>query len=104
MTTKPTIEEMQAAISDARRGHRIHEYEAVALRLARLLQSVVESDGQPTTSAGLSALAQSINDNARAHGFWQSERNFGEMLMLATSELAEALEEHRQGRPPVWHQ
>jgi hypothetical protein len=29
-------------------------------------------------------------------------RNFGEMLMLATSELAEALEEHRSGKPVVY--
>ena len=47
----------------------------------------------------LNDLAQQINDNARAKGFWESDRNLGEMLMLAVSELAEALEEHRAGRP-----
>lgn len=30
-------------------------------------------------------------------GFWQEERNFGEMLMLIVSELGEALEAHRKG-------
>lgn len=39
----------------------------------------------------LSAIADYLAD--------QSVRNMGEMLMLATSELAEALEEHRDGRP-----
>jgi NTP pyrophosphatase (non-canonical NTP hydrolase) len=55
-------------------------------------------------SGHLNALAQQIHDTADAHGFWPDEgRNFGEMLMLATSELAEALEEHRDGKPPVYH-
>ena len=47
----------------------------------------------------LNELAAAIHGNARDHGFWEADRNFGEMLMLATSELAEALEEHRNGRP-----
>lgn len=52
----------------------------------------------------LGRLAQEIHDTADSHGFWPAEgRNFGEMLMLATSELAEALEEHRSGNPPVWY-
>lgn len=51
----------------------------------------------------LNELAQAINDNARAKGFWDADRNFGEMLMLATSELAEALEEHRASSPNVYY-
>ncbi len=47
-------------------------------------------------------LAYRINETARAHGFWDKPRNFGEMLMLAVSELSEALEEDRDGRPSVW--
>ena len=31
-------------------------------------------------------------------GFWDKERNTGELLMLVTSELAEALEADRKGR------
>lgn len=49
-------------------------------------------------------LAKEINETARSKGFWDHERNMGEMLMLAVSELAEALEEHRDGRPLVWYQ
>lgn len=52
----------------------------------------------------LNDLAQQINDNARAHGFWEADRNFGEMIALAHSELSEALEEHRSGRPAEWFQ
>ena len=52
----------------------------------------------------LNELAQQINDNARAKGFWDADRNMGEMLMLAVSELAEALEEHRAGMPAEYFQ
>lgn len=48
-------------------------------------------------------LAIRINKTAVEHGFWESERNLGEMLMLAVSELSEALEEHRDGNPPLWY-
>ncbi len=51
----------------------------------------------------LNELAQQINDNARDKGFWDADRNMGEMLMLAVSELSEALEEHRYDRPPVYY-
>jgi NTP pyrophosphatase (non-canonical NTP hydrolase) len=52
----------------------------------------------------LNELARAINDTARTKGFWEAERNFGEMLMLATSELSEALEEHRAGRPNHYYE
>lgn len=47
-------------------------------------------------------LAQEIHDNARAKGFWDKERDMDEMLMLAVSELAEGLEEHRDGKPLIY--
>lgn len=34
---------------------------------------------------------------AREKGFWDKERNVGEMLMLIVSELGEAVEAHRKG-------
>lgn len=42
--------------------------------------------------------SQEINNTAREKGFWDKERNVGELLMLVTSELGEALEAHRKGK------
>lgn len=47
---------------------------------------------------GLNSSAQTIYDNNKEKGFWDKERNVGEMLMLVTSELGEAMEAHRKGR------
>lgn len=43
--------------------------------------------------------AKEIHQIARDKGFYDKERNFGEMLMLVVSELSEALEAHRNGKP-----
>lgn len=56
------------------------------------------------TKPSLNVLARIIHKIAADHGFWPEEgRNMGEMLMLATSELAEALEEHRDGKPAHYY-
>lgn len=47
-------------------------------------------------------MAVQIHKTARDHGFWDKDRNFGEMLMLVASELAEALEEDRNGMPRIY--
>jgi len=47
----------------------------------------------------LNDLSKRIREIAVAHGFWDTERNFGEMIALAHSELSEALEEHRAVDP-----
>ena len=47
---------------------------------------------------GLNQSAQTIYQNNKEKGFWDKERNVGEMLMLVTSELGEAMEAHRKGR------
>lgn len=47
--------------------------------------------------------AREIHANAVEHGWWESDRPLPEVLMLIVSELSEALEEARAGRPMVWH-
>lgn len=41
---------------------------------------------------------------AVAHGWWDEEKSVGEIIALMHSELSEALEEARDGRPGVWHE
>lgn len=40
--------------------------------------------------------AREINRNAKEKGFWDEERNTGEMLMLIVSEISEAMEADRK--------
>ena len=53
---------------------------------------------QTTLCEGLNKSAQAIHSNNKAKGFWDKDRNVGEMLMLVVSELGEAMEAHRKGR------
>ena len=46
----------------------------------------------------LNDMAVSIHAGNKARGFWDNERNVGEMLMLVVTELSEGLEAHRSGK------
>lgn len=46
----------------------------------------------------LNELARNIYLANAEKGFWDKERNVGELLMLVTSELGEAMEAHRKGK------
>ena len=45
---------------------------------------------------------KAIHDNAVAHGWWDEERSFGEIVALCHSELSEALEAYRSDQPMEW--
>lgn len=44
--------------------------------------------------------AKEVHENAKAHGWWDEERSFGDLISLCHSELSEALEEYRNGHKP----
>ncbi|MEI2422137.1 hypothetical protein V6O07_17795, partial [Arthrospira platensis SPKY2] len=45
---------------------------------------------------GLNESARIIHKNNKEKGFWDTEKNVGELLMLVVSELGEAMEAHRK--------
>lgn len=46
----------------------------------------------------INKLVEEVHENAVNHGWWEGEKNFGELIVLCHSELSEVIEEARNGR------
>ena len=57
----------------------------------------------PNYNRSLESYADEIHRIAIDKGWWDTERNFGEMLALMHSELSESLESWRKGEPAVFY-
>jgi NTP pyrophosphatase (non-canonical NTP hydrolase) len=75
--------------------------DVVTALIERLEEALAEKNPLKVmeTRTPLNDLAKEIHDTAVEKGWWESERNVGEALMLMVSEVAEALEEWRGGSP-----
>ena len=51
----------------------------------------------------INEMVKKAHENAVNHGFWNPPLDFGTAIALIHSELSEALEEEREGRPLVWY-
>lgn len=52
---------------------------------------------------GMNETIKEVYENAKAHGWHEKKRPFGEICSLIHSEISEALEEYRAKRPMEWY-
>lgn len=103
------MEEKEATETEAAPKESSVSYLGIGLKALSLLMDLRKAYRQaqaPSTPnppyQTINDLAQQIHQVNRDKGFWDKERNVGEMLMLVTSELGEAMEAHRKGKFADW--
>ena len=64
---------------------------------------MIDSDTARRFVEAFNEVAHEVHRNAVEHGWWEKERNDGEMIALMHSELSEALEFMRDGNPRSDH-
>jgi NTP pyrophosphatase (non-canonical NTP hydrolase) len=98
--THPTREALNAAIIDARRGHRLAEYEGAALRLAGAAQAYIDHVDEQRVDVRdhLEDMQRKVTEWCERKG-WKGEGSapvtFGDTMALLHSEVSEALEAYR---------
>ncbi len=56
-----------------------------------------EPQAEPTQGNGILSLVCDVHNNAIAHGWYDEQRSFGDLIALCHTELSEAFEEYRNG-------
>lgn len=104
MTNSEILTQAEAIVNLGNIGEEGKQHDAIeGLRLmieGDGVSSFLCSDGLGRFFQTFEALQKDVHQNARDKGFWDTERNDGELLALMHSELSEALEALRAGNPP----
>lgn len=68
--------------------------------MSSMMNAISESGNASTFIDAFNIMQESVHATAREKGWWDKERNDGEIIALIHSELSEALEAMRHGNPP----